>query len=79
MYQVYQLRWNVSGTLNLLCLDPKKKVKCYNKYFFNGHVFYIEEYGLGRKIYNNGVYVKGSTSNSIEVDYYENLEDKIEL
>ena len=52
MYQVYQLKENASVTLNLLSLDSKRKVKCYNKYFINGHVFYIEEYGHGRKIYN---------------------------
>jgi len=45
MYQVYQLKENASVTLNLLSLDSKRKVKCYNKYFINGHVFYIEEYG----------------------------------
>jgi hypothetical protein len=52
MYQVYQLKENASVTLNLLSLDYKRKVKCYNKYFINRHVFYIEEYGQGRKIYN---------------------------
>ena len=54
-------------------------VKCYNKYFVNGYVFYIEEYEHGRKTYNSGVCVKGSTSSEFEVDYYGKLEEIIEL
>jgi hypothetical protein len=27
----------------------KKKLKCYNKYFINGHVFYTEEYVQAKK------------------------------
>jgi hypothetical protein len=42
-------------------------------------VFYIEEYGQGRKAYNNGVCVKGSISNEFEVGYYGKLEEVIEL
>ena len=44
-------------SLSLLCLGPERKVKCYN-----GYVFHTEEYGHGRKIYNSGVCIKGSTS-----------------
>ena len=47
MYQVYQLEKNPSVTLNLLSLGPERKVKCYNEYFINGYVFYIEENGQG--------------------------------
>ena len=54
-------------------------MKCYNGYFINEHVFYTEKYGHSRKTYNNEVYVKGSTSNKFEVDYYEKLEEDIEL
>jgi hypothetical protein len=79
MYQVYQLGGNASVTLNLLCLGPEIKVKCYNKYFINEHVFHTKKYGQGRMIYNNGVCVKGSTSNEFEVDYYEKLEAVIKL
>jgi hypothetical protein len=43
MYQVYQLRGNASVTFNLLSLDPERKVKCYNMYFINGHVFHTKE------------------------------------
>ena len=39
------MKGNVSGSLNLPCLDPERKVKCYNTYFINGCVFHIEEYG----------------------------------
>jgi hypothetical protein len=52
---------------------------CYNEYFINGHVFYTEEYRQGRKTYNNGVCVKGSTSTEYEVVYYGKLEEIIEL
>jgi len=79
MYQVYQIRRNVSGSLNYICLDPKRKVKCYNIYFINEYVFQTEECGQGRKTNNSGVCVKGSTSNKVEVDFYGKLEEVIEL
>ena len=66
-------------SLSLLGLGLKRKVKCYNGYFFNGYVFHTEEYGHGRKTYNNGVCIKGSTSSEFEVDYYGRLEEVIEL
>jgi hypothetical protein len=49
MYQIYQFGGNANVTLNLLCLGTKKKVKCYNRYFINGHGFHTEKYGQGRK------------------------------
>jgi len=66
-------------SLSLLGLGPERKVKCYNGYFINGYVFHTEEYGHGRKIYNNGVCIKGSTSSEFEVDYYGRLEEVIKL
>ena len=45
----------------------------------HGYVFHTEEYGHGRKTYNNGVCVKGSTSSELEVDYYGRLEEVIKL
>ena len=66
-------------SLSLLCLGPERKVKCYNGYFVNGYVFHTEEYGHGRKTYNSGVCIKGSTSSEFEVDYYGRLEEVIEL
>jgi hypothetical protein len=41
---VYQLGGNVSVTLSLLSLSPERKVKRYNVYFVNIHVFHTEEY-----------------------------------
>jgi len=35
MYQVYQLKENINDSLNLLYLDPERKVKYYNIYFIN--------------------------------------------
>jgi hypothetical protein len=49
MYQIYKLGRNASATLSLLSLGSERKVKCYNKYFFNGYVFHSEEYGQSRK------------------------------
>ena len=49
-------------------MGHKKKVKYYNEYFINGHVFYTEAYGYGRKTYNSGVYVNEWTFNEFEVD-----------
>ena len=54
-------------------------MKCYNVYFVNEYVFHTKEYEKGRKTYNNGFYVKGSTSSEFEVDYYGKLEEVIEL
>ena len=79
MYHIYQLRGTAIGILNLLCLGPERKVKCYNEYFINGQIFHTEEYDQGRKTYNHGVCVKGSISNEFEVDYYEKLEEVIKL
>ena len=71
-------------SLFLLCLGPERKVKCYNGYFVNGYfvngyVFHTEEYGHGRKTYNNGVCVKGSICSEFEVDYYGKLEEIVKL
>ena len=79
MYEVYQLRENASVTLSLLSPSTDRKVKCYNKYFFNGHTFYIEEYKQGRQTYNNEVYVKVLTCNEFQVDYYKMLKEINEL
>jgi hypothetical protein len=79
MCQVYKIERNASATLSLVSLGPKRKVKCYNKYFVNGYVFYTEEYGQAWKTYNSRVCVKGSTFSEFEVDYYEKLEEVIEL
>jgi hypothetical protein len=70
---------SAAKSLSSLSLGPLKKVKCYNEYFVNGYVFHTEEYGHGRKTYNIGVCVKGSTSSELEVDYYGILEEVIEL
>jgi hypothetical protein len=59
--------------MSSLSLTPKRKVKCYNGYFANGYVFHTGEYGHGRKTYNIGVCVKGSTSSELEVDCYGKL------
>jgi len=79
MYKIYQMRKNASVSLSLLSLGPERKVKCYNKYFINGYVFHTEEYEHGRKTYNSGVCVKGSTCNEFEDDYYGKLEEVVEF
>ena len=66
-------------SLSLLSLCSERKVKCYNGYFINGYVFHTKEYGHGRKTYNSGVCIKGSTSSEFEVDYYGRSEEVIEL
>ena len=72
--------WNSAAiSLSLLSLCPKRKVKSYNRYFINGYVFHIEEYGHGRKTYNSSVCINGLTSSEFEVDYYGRLEEVIEL
>jgi hypothetical protein len=65
---------SVAISLSLLSLGPERKVKYYNGYFVNEYVFHTEEYEHGRKTYNNGVCIKGSTSIEFEVDYYGRLE-----
>jgi len=70
---------NVVISLFLLSLGPERKVKCYNRYFVNGYIFHTEEYEHGRKTYNSGVCIKGSTSSEFKVDYYGRLKEVIEL
>jgi len=65
--------------LSSLSLGPERNVKCYNRYFVKGYVFHTEEYRHGRKTYNSGVCVKGSTSSELEVDYCGKLEEVVEL
>jgi hypothetical protein len=50
---------------NLQCISPERKVKWYNEYFSNEHVFHTKEYGQGKMTYNNRVCVKGSTSKNV--------------
>jgi len=78
-YKVYQMGRGAAKSLSSLSLGPERKVKCYNGYFINGYVFHTEEYWHGRKTYNSGVCVKGSTSSELEVDYYGRLEEVVEL
>ena len=73
------MRGSDAISLSLLSLGLERKVKCYNGYFVNGYVFHTEEYGYGRKTYNNGICIKGSTSSEFEVDYYEKLKEVVEL
>ena len=70
---------SVSKSLSSLSLGLERKVKCYNGYFVNEYVFHTKEYGQGRRTYNCGVCVKGSTSSELEVDYYGRLEEVVEL
>jgi hypothetical protein len=79
IYKVYQMRRNAAKSLSSPSLGIERKVKCYNGYFFNGYVFHTEEHGHGRKTYNNGVCVKGSSSSELKVDYYGRLEEVVEL
>ena len=51
----------------------------YNGYFINGYVFHAKDYGEGINTYNNGIYIKGSTFNEFEVDYYGKLEEIVQL
>ena len=79
IYKVYQIGGSAAISLSLLSLGPERKVKCYNGYFVNGYVYHTEEYGHGRKTYNNGICVKESTCSEFEVDYYGKLEEVVEL
>jgi len=79
IYKVYLMRMSATKLLSSLSLGLERKVQCYNKCFFNGYVFHTKEYGYGRKIYNNGVCVNGSTCSELEVDYYGRLEEVVEL
>jgi hypothetical protein len=57
--------------------SPLFSLFCRLPYFlFFSHT---KEYSQGKKIYNSGIYVKRSICNEFEVDYYEKLEDVIEL
>ena len=45
-------------------------MKCYNGYYVNGFKFHTQCYGQYKKTMNSGVYVKGSSYNENEIDYY---------
>jgi hypothetical protein len=79
IYKVYQIGMSVVISLSSLSMCPKRKVKCYNGYFVNEYVFHTKEYGYGRKTYNYDVCVKGSTCSEFKVDYYDKLEELVEL
>jgi hypothetical protein len=79
IYNVYQIGRSAAISLSSLSLGLERKVKCYNGYFINGYVFHTEEYGHGKRAYNSGVCVKGSTCSEFEVDYYGKLEEVVEL
>jgi len=78
-YKIYQMGRNAPKSLSSLSLGRERKCNCYNRYFVNGYVFHTEKYEQGRKTYNSGVCVKGSTSSELEVDYYGRLEEVVEL
>ena len=78
IYNVYQIGRSAAISLSSLSLGPERKVKCYNEYFVNWYVFHIKEYEHGKRAYNSGVCVKGSTCNEFEVDYYGKLEEVVE-
>jgi len=71
--QVYNMRGNAKSS-KLVSLDPERKIRCYNGYFINEYVFYIEDYREDGNTYNSGVCVKESIFNEFEVDYYGKLE-----
>ena len=75
---MYNIEANAES-FKLLFLGSKRKVQCYNMYFINKYVFHTKEYEDGRNFYNIEVCIKGSISNKFEVDYYDKLEDVIEL
>jgi hypothetical protein len=68
IYKVYQMGRSAAISLSSLSLGPERKVKCYNEYFINGYVFHTKEYEHGRK-----------TCSEFEVDYYDKLEEVVEL
>jgi hypothetical protein len=80
-FKIYIIFINWKGILVVVwtMFGSWKKDQCYNRYFVNEYIFHIEEYGQGIKTYNSGVCVKGSISNDFEIDYYEKLEEVIEL
>ena len=54
-------------------------VKCYNRYYVNGFKFHNQSYGRFKKMMNSGVYVKGSSYDTNECDYYGMLEEVVRL
>jgi len=78
LYELYQLWGHASGSLNLLCLGPERKINAITS-ISSIDVFYTEEHGHGRMIYNSRICVKGSTYNEFEDDYYKKLEEVNEL
>ncbi|GJW20015.1 transposase, Ptta/En/Spm [Tanacetum coccineum] len=62
-----------------LAYGPINKVTSHKRYIVNGYKFHTLTHGGGRVTNNTGVCVKGSCYNEEESDYYEELEEVIEV
>ncbi|XP_058002326.1 uncharacterized protein LOC131179487 [Hevea brasiliensis] len=58
---------------------PGRTVQSYKGYFVNGFKFHTHDYGRDRKTLNSGVWVKGSCYNEYESDYYNLLNEVLQL
>lgn len=65
--------------LHDIAQGPKQKVTTYKGYFVNGYRFHTVEYGSVKSSRNSGVCIKGSSEGSVELDYYGQLVEVVEL
>ena len=58
---------------------PSKIVYSYPGYIVNGYRYHIREYGQNMSTMNSDVRVKRSTYNKNEYDYYDVIEEILEI
>lgn len=61
-----------------LARGPERLVKEYHTYFVNGYKFHTHAWTVGKKTYNNGVYVKGVREGGVD-DFYGVIKNIYEL
>ena len=65
--------------LYYLLLSPQLRVRNWPAYFINGYNFYTQEYGIGKAIMNNGVSVRSFNGGSSKDNFYNLLDEIIEI
>lgn len=69
----------VDGHIKDLVCGPFSEVCMWHQYYVNGFRFHTKAYSSSRSTVNYGVFIKGTNYNEFESDYYDILEEVIEV